>query len=73
MFGGANTFATVIVRNVKGAERLRVSAVHPGKTAAAAVEASFAEGALTLRVPLHRGCAMVRLAEPGGGTGSLPG
>ena len=73
VFGGANAFATVIVRNVKGVARLRASAVHPGKAAAAAAEASFAEGALTLRVPLHRGCAMVRLAEPGGGAGSPPG
>jgi hypothetical protein len=64
-FGGSAEFAEVAVRNVPGLEAIKCLALNPGDETAAPLEATFKDGALTLRVPLQRGCAMVLLRKEG--------
>ncbi len=61
--GGKADFADVILRNVSGLDNLKCSVIHPDVETAVAPTALYKdkEGALVLRVPLHRGCAMVTL------------
>ena len=60
-FGGTAGFADVVVRNVVNAETLHAEALHPGEEKSAPVDSSLKNGALSLHVPLQRGCAMVVL------------
>ena len=62
-FGGPVESATVQIRNIPGLESLKATALHPGANAATPVAGSMKDGALTLTVPLKRGCAMVRLTR----------
>jgi len=64
-FGGHRTKATVVIsgltNNVNG--RFRIEALHPAAEKPAPVAATAQGNLLTLRVPLVRGCAMVKLVE----------
>ncbi len=61
VFGGAADSAQVVVRHVPSLETLRCLALHPASGPASPVEGAINNGALTLNVPLVRGCAMVLL------------
>jgi len=62
-FGGKAEFGEVILRNIPGLDNLKYSVIHPGVETAVAATVLYKdkEGALSLRVPLHHGCAMVTL------------
>lgn len=62
-FGGAATNAVVRIRNVPGLKAARCQALHPGAEKWIAVPTTYRKGALELRVPLERGCAMVRITR----------
>jgi len=62
-FGGQAATATVKVRNIPGLDKLKAVALHPGVEIAAPVASTVEEGALTLTIPLKRGCAMVQLTK----------
>jgi hypothetical protein len=64
-FGGAARTALVRLRNVPGLEKARCDALQPGADAPVPVPAWRDDGTLALEVPLHRGCAMVRLTTAG--------
>ncbi len=60
-FGGKHEFADIVVRNLPGLVAVHCAARHPGNETAASLAPIFKDGALTLHVPLQRGCAMVLL------------
>lgn len=62
-FGGTNATATVQLRHLPDLAALQGAALHPGATNTVALDATFSDETLTLRVPLQRGCAMVRLRK----------
>ena len=62
-FGGDAKFAAVTVRNLPGLAKLRAVALQPGRDASVSVATEVHDGALTLNVPLERGCAMIELRE----------
>jgi len=64
-FGGTNESAALRVRGVSGLDKVKCEAVHPGSETPVPVTAKFENGELALNVPLKRGCAMVRLRQPG--------
>jgi len=64
-FGGQSGFADIVVRNVAGLDAPHCAVLHPGNEAAAPLAGTFKNGALTLHVPLQRGCAMVLLKNRG--------
>ena len=59
--GGTAKSATVMLKNIPGLDTLKAEALHPGAESATPVKTEFKDGALTLTVPLKRGCAMVKL------------
>jgi hypothetical protein len=63
-FGGQAESATVRLRHVGGLAKVRCEALQPGVDTPMPVRAKFKAGELELQVPLKRGCAMVRLAQP---------
>ncbi len=64
-FGGTNESAAVRVRGVSGLDEVKCDALHPGAETPVTVTATLKDGELALNVPLKRGCAMVRLRQPG--------
>ena len=62
-FGGEVEFADIILRSIPGLDNMKYSVIHPGIETATAptVLSTDKEGAIRLRVPLRRGCAMVTL------------
>lgn len=64
-FGSAET-AEVIVRNLpelETADTFEICLLHPGKDQPILMKASVVERSLTLHIPLHRRCAVVRLGK----------
>lgn len=61
--GGEATQAVVTLRGVPVGGAPRITALHPGRIAEEPVSAVWQSGALTLRVPLRRGCAMVKIVR----------
>jgi hypothetical protein len=65
-FGGTNAAVVLKIRNVQGLKRSAgCEILHPGSNAAMPAQFSWAHDELEIRVPLQRGCAMVRLLAPG--------
>jgi len=62
-FGGTMDSASVVVRNLKGMDQLKCTAIHPGKNLPTQVPTRIHDGALELQVPLKRGCAMLLLSD----------
>lgn len=62
-FGGTADFADVVVRNSPGLGKISAAALHPGTEEPVTITQAVREGALALRVPLRRGCAMVLLRK----------
>jgi hypothetical protein len=60
--GAKAEVAVVRVRNVRGLDQAQCLALHPATEAPVPVPAAYKEGELELRVPLKRGCAMVKIA-----------
>jgi len=62
-FGGKAGFAEVIIRNIPALDTLKYSVIHPGVETAvpATILSKDKDGAIRLRIPLQRGCAMVTL------------
>jgi hypothetical protein len=60
-FGGTNEFVTLRVRNLPGLEKLHCQALLPGIDTPAPVSATLKNDEMELKVPLKRGCAVVRL------------
>ena len=61
-FGGEAKNVKVLIRNVAGlSAKLTIDALHPGMEQSQPVASRQQGDALELTVPLHRGCAMVRL------------
>jgi hypothetical protein len=64
VFGPKDGQVKVLLRNVVGiGDKLKIEALHPGTERPCPLAAVVKEGVLALRVPLKRGCAMVRLAR----------
>jgi len=62
-FGGDTKEAEVIVRNIAELNKLKIEAVYPGTNAPVTIQPTFINGTLALKVPLVRGCAMVKLLK----------
>jgi hypothetical protein len=60
-FAGDAKEAVVRVKTIPGLAKLRVTALHPGVENPVEVASVMKDGALELRVPIVRGCAMVLL------------
>jgi len=63
-FGGEEPRVRVVLRGLPrlaGQDTFHFEAIHPGTGQNVPVEATDEDGLLTLDVPLHRGCAMVKL------------
>lgn len=59
--GGQSESSIVRVRNVPGLDKARCTALQPGVETALATVSSFRDGVLEIKVPLTRGCAVVRM------------
>jgi hypothetical protein len=65
-FGPKNGTVKVILRNLPGlTKELHCEALLPGEGRAQAVQTLLRDGALELRVPLKRGCSMVKITKAG--------
>ena len=63
-FAPGEKSVTLLIRHVEGiTDKLTVDALHPGVTEPQPVSVHFDGESLQLQVPLHRGCAMVRLQK----------
>ncbi len=60
-FGGKLDSTTVRIRNVPGLDHARCEVLHPGNEAALAAASGFQDGVLSVKAPLRRGCAMLRI------------
>ena len=60
-FGGKATTATVQIRNILLLDEFKATAIYPGQSTPVPVPAEFKDEVLELKVPLKRGCAMVKL------------
>jgi hypothetical protein len=60
-FGGKATTATVQIRNILSLDEFKATAIYPGQSAPVPVPTEFKDGVLELKVPLKRGCAMVKI------------
>jgi hypothetical protein len=60
-FGGKAEAAAVRLRNLPGLERLHAEVLHPGTRVPVTLTTTTGDGGMSLRVPLQRGCAMLRL------------
>jgi hypothetical protein len=63
MLGGKAASATLRIRDIDGLENATCLALHPASDAPVTVEAAFKDGELRMKVPLERGCAMVRITR----------
>ncbi len=66
VMGGGAASARVVLRDPPieaGAKAFRIDALHPGSDRPVTVAFGLEQGAMTLDVPLSRGCAMVRLSR----------
>jgi hypothetical protein len=65
MLGGSSVNSTVTVRGLSefSGKQIHCEVIHPGETDWKAGEFSKQDNAITLKVPLHRGCALVRLRD----------
>jgi len=61
VFGQDGSTVTVKVQNVKGLSGATCEALYPGQEKAESLQSSFDAGTLTIKAPLKRGCAMVRI------------
>jgi hypothetical protein len=61
VFGQDGSTVTVKVRNVKGLSGATCEALYPGQEKPESLQSSFDVGTLTVKTPLRRGCAMVRI------------
>lgn len=67
MFGGTNSIAAVKIQNVPGmSQDVRCQVVQPGVSEKVAPTLSWKAGSLQVRVPLHRGCAMLKIIPQSG-------
>ena len=67
IFGGTNSLAVVRIQHVQGMnQEVRCEAVHPGVAKPVAAAFSYQAGVLKVRVPLWRGCAMLKLMPVAG-------
>lgn len=62
-FGGTAESAVVIVRNIKGLDKMKISVIQPGIEHELPVESVYRERVLELKIPLKRGCGMVLLVK----------
>jgi len=60
-FGDKLNSIVVRVQNVRGLDKARCDALHPAIESPQPVAAVFKDGELELQIPLHRGCALVRI------------
>jgi hypothetical protein len=66
-FGGTNSIAIVKIQNAPGMnQNVRCEVVQPGVSETVAPAFSWKAGSLQVRVPLHRGCAMLKIAPQTG-------
>jgi hypothetical protein len=64
VLGGEAKAVDVALRNLRNLSGKSVAEVlHPGEDQWKAVEAQFRDQALHVTVPLHRGCAMMKVRE----------
>jgi hypothetical protein len=61
-FGGTDKNVSITVRNVANG-RYKVTVLHPGKSKPVVLSAVSTNKALSLRIPLERGCGMVKLTH----------
>lgn len=62
VFGGTDSIAVVQIQNVPGMiQNLRCEVIQPGVSKPVGAAFSWKAGALEVRVPLYRGCAMLRI------------
>jgi len=63
MLGDGDATVTLTLRNVPGLTKETSCTIwHPGASAPVSAQISETPGGLTIQVPLHRGCAMVKLS-----------
>lgn len=62
--GDTISFATVLVRNLKDIGKLKCEAILPGEASAVPISAIVKDGVLEMKVPLKKGCAMVKMYNP---------
>ena len=62
-FGGAEKAVCITLCNLPGLEKVRCEALHPGAEKPVAISPVCSQGMLRLKVPLQRGCAMVRIIQ----------
>lgn len=61
-FAGQAQSVNVVLRELQGlSDKTRIEALHPGVEKPVEVTARHRQGTVVLTVPLHRGCAMVRI------------
>jgi hypothetical protein len=63
-FGGQAESVEVVLREIQGlSDKSRIDAIHPGTRNPVAVKSRHEGTTVVLTVPLHRGCAMVRVVN----------
>ncbi len=63
VFGTDAKSVTLTVRNIPGLEHAKCTVIYPGKTVESGLKSEFKSGKLTIRVPLERSCAMVKITK----------
>jgi len=62
MFGKSGSKVTLEIRNIHGLSEAKCEALYPGSEKATSLESTLKNGVLKIKVPLVRGCAMVKIA-----------
>ncbi len=60
---GTTEFAIVLVRNIPNLNKLEATVIQPGAQEDVPLTTRYHDGVLELKVPLKRGCAMVKLVK----------
>jgi hypothetical protein len=63
VLGGKAGFADIVIRNLPDISAIKCAVLHPGVESASPLVPTERACAITLRVPLQRGCALVRLQK----------
>jgi hypothetical protein len=63
-FGDTTSSATVIIRNLKYLNKMTCKVLLPGSVSSEPISTNFKDGVLELKVPLSRGCALVKMSIP---------
>lgn len=61
VFGEPGSTVTIRIKNTPGLESVKCEGIYPGVGSSFSLESSFTDGILSVKVPLVRGCAMVRI------------